>query len=527
MDSLLATYRLRCPPAEAPTIAREIALEQTVEVAAELVTDPRIANEIVGRVLEVRPSEDGAVVRIAYNAELARPHAGQLWNLLYGNISLKRGIRLVDVSFPASLHAVLPGPKLGIDGLRRRLGVHGRPLLATALKPRGSSPEQLAELAYQFALGGGDFVKDDHNLVDADFDDFRRRVELCQAAVERAAAETGRPCLYAPNLSPSAFELPRYIEFLRGSGVEAVLLAPLLLGFDTVRRLAMETPWFLMAHPTFCGSFFHDPDHGVAPEILLGQFFRGLGCDSVIFPNQGGRFAFSAAECQAIATAAHGPSDLWSPAWPAPAGGMTYERLPEMGRTFGSEAIFLIGGALLAGGTSLVETTRQFQARIADTFPAATHAAPAPLAATPSSCELPPMARPIAAPLLERLAFQTGFRWDGRSPTAYKQNAELPFAGVSRTELIGTSGERTAFDVRYFEIAAGGYSSREKHGHTHVIIGLRGVGELQLTDRVIPVAPHDIAYVAPWEVHQLKTVGAEPFGFLCIVDHDRDRPQAP
>jgi len=30
--------------------------------------------------------------------------------------------------------------------------------------------------------------------------------------------------------------------------------------------------------------------------------------------------------------------------------------------------------------------------------------------------------------------------------------------------------------------------------------------------------------VAPEEVHQLRNPADEPFGFLCIVDHERDRP---
>jgi len=33
--------------------------------------------------------------------------------------------------------------------------------------------------------------------------------------------------------------------------------------------------------------------------------------------------------------------------------------------------------------------------------------------------------------------------------------------------------------------------------------------------------------VPPDAVHQLRNEGDAPFGFLCIVDRDRDRPRAP
>ncbi len=91
---------------------------------------------------------------------------------------------------------------------------------------------------------------------------------------------------------------------------------------------------------------------------------------------------------------------------------------------------------------------------------------------------------------------------------------------MDRQELIGKFGESTAFDVRYFELAPGGYSSREKHFHTHVVIPVRG--------QVNSSARTDLSFASPGyclrsatAVHQLSNPTSEPFGFLCIVDHDR------
>ena len=71
-------------------------------------------------------------------------------------------------------------------------------MLMTALKPMGSTTAQLAAMAYDFAKGGIDVVKDDHGLADQPYSRFDERVRACAAAVARANAETGRRCIYAP-----------------------------------------------------------------------------------------------------------------------------------------------------------------------------------------------------------------------------------------------------------------------------------------------------------------------------------------
>ena len=104
---------------------------------------------------------------------------------------------------------------------------------------------------------------------------------------------------------------------------------------------------------------------------------------------------------------------------------------------------------------------------------------------------------------------------------------DLAFKGVRRVELVGKFAERSPTDLRYFEIEPGGYSSLEKHLHAHIVIGARGRGVLVLGERRETLAPMDVACIGPLETHQLRNESSEPFGFFCIVDHDRDRPGAP
>lgn len=113
--------------------------------------------------------------------------------------------------------------------------------------------------------------------------------------------------------------------------------------------------------------------------------------------------------------------------------------------------------------------------------------------------------------------------WSGIPLQEYKPSADH-HCGVLRQVLIGDSGERTRFQLRYFEIAPGGHTTLEHHQHEHVVLVLRGSGEVRLGEVWHVLGFGDTVYVAPHEVHQLRNREAEPFGFLCLVDTERDRP---
>ena len=528
MSEIAVTYDLACEPAQAPAVARAIALEQSVEVPAAVLQAANVPDDIVGDIGEISPVGDDSPcqrVTIRYRADLAAGQLSQLLNLIYGNISIQNKIRIVDIHLPEGLLARFPGPRCGEAGLRRLLGVYDRPLLATAIKPRGAALEHLVGIARAFALGGGDLVKDDHNLVDAEFDSFQKRVGACQQAVVHANRQTGRNTLYLPMLMPPLDELDRHVTFLAEIGVRGVLVCPYIVGPDVMRTLSHRHGLLCMAHPAFSGTFLHDPDHGIAPHILLGTLMRLAGADASVFPNHGGRFAFTAQQCRDIGRALTEPLGDLAPALPVPAGGMRFENLRQMTAMYGDRAIFLIGGALLSHSDNLVDGVRAFLERIsADHAPRYVEPQESSPAG-PSSCDIPAA---VASQIREHLRFDgRRFAWEGRDPIAYKDCSDLPFAGVTRVELLGRAGEPSAFELRYFEIAPGGYSSLERHRHIHAVIAVRGQGELVVHDRATPLAHLDIAYVPPMATHQLRATGDEPFGFFCIVDKDRDRPQAP
>lgn len=519
---IIARYRVRRSSEEAERLARFIALEQTVELPDALVTDPYVRDRVVGQVralVEVAPGVH--LIELAFRSELASRQLPQLLNLVYGNVSMLPGVRLVDLELPESLLAVWSGPKYGIAGLRRLLGVHDRPLLATAIKPRGSSIEHLARLAHDFALGGGDLVKDDQNLVDPDFETFKRRVDAVAKAVAEANRRTGRTCLYFPHLAAREEDLERCAEFVYHSGLRGVLLCPSILGLDRAREIAARYGFVFMAHPAASGAYTDAAEHGIDHHLWLGTFLRLAGADISVYPQPGGRFAYPPERVRALTEALRGRLGTLKPCFPAPAGGMGFGDLARLSGEYGADAVFLIGGSLLGHSDDLVASTRTFQAEIARHF-TPRYSAPedAVVAVQAPSQEAGEGVRSV-------LSFLAGFHWQGRSDRGYKNGNDGDFCGVRRVELIGKSGELTDFDLRYFEVQPGGYTSREKHLHTHVIVIARGQGELVLGEDAQPMRPMDIAYIKPLEVHQLRNTGQEPFGFFCIVDRERDRPMQP
>ena len=356
MNRFTVTYRIFAgDAATARDRAIGIALEQTVEVPMDVVPPGYIADEIVGRVEEIgRESDACFLARISYSGDASGSDLPQLLNVIFGNSSIQTGIKVTGLDL-GLLAARFPGPRFGIEGLRRLAATPEGPMIAPVLKPMGSAPETLARIADLSVRAGAQIIKEDHGLADQPAAPFEDRIPLIARAVARANAETGRSALYFAALSGPSETLMARARLAKDAGATGLLVMPGLVGFDLIRRLA-EAPDLglpIMTHPSFLGPYVLSPDTGFTHGMMFGTLQRLAGADISVFPNVGGRFGFTAEECLGITRACQTPDGIGRPMFPSPGGGMSPDRAADMRTMYGDDTVFLLGGSLLRAGDEI------------------------------------------------------------------------------------------------------------------------------------------------------------------------------
>jgi quercetin dioxygenase-like cupin family protein len=109
--------------------------------------------------------------------------------------------------------------------------------------------------------------------------------------------------------------------------------------------------------------------------------------------------------------------------------------------------------------------------------------------------------------------------WEGVAAQAYD---DPQLSGVRKHELIGEAEGAERYRVRYFEVPAGGATSRESHPHDHGVVIISGRARVTLGEETHEVGEGDVVYVAGDELHCFEALDQRPLGFVCVVG-----PRAP
>ncbi len=520
MKSLIITYTLTCPAATAHKEAEAVALEQSVELPPEAVTDQEVAWSTIPDIIELTPLTEiknslrQHRLRLAFSGKIIGNDIPQFLNVLFGNISLKKGLRVDDINLSPQISRIFPGPSTGIKGIRTMCGTPSGPLLCTALKPLGSSPSALKKMAKEFSRAGIQIIKDDHGFADQSSAPFKERVKAIQGAIK----ESGSHTLYFPNITGPREKMENHIAFALKEGVKGFLVSPFLVGLDTFRYLRATYPVTWMAHPSFSGAFFADRTQGITPGLLLGTIFRLLGADMSIYPHVGGRFNFTDEDCRDISRRLREERKDSKPSFPVPAGGISLSSVKKIHAFYGDDVMFLVGGSLYLENGGLESSTRALLALLKQPLTDKNSEE-----VSDNEKEIPSQPT-FSLPEGVTRQIMPG-RWQGIKRNKYKAEGKS-FQGISRTEIYVPDKGEAGFNVRYFEIVPGGYSSFEKHQHIHLVIGVCGKGEICIDDSRQTILPHDIVFIPPNRPHQLRNSSDKPFGFYCTVDHIRDKPFA-
>src|ERR1700755_585692 len=90
---------------------------------------------------------------------------------------------------------------------------------------------------------------------------------------------------------------------------------------------------------------------------------------------------------------------------------------------------------------------------------------------------------------------RSDFRWEGVELLPYKEDERALFKSVTRQTLF--SDPDLSGELRYFEVAPGGFSTLERHEHVHAVMIFRGRGHCLVGREVRPVEMHDLIAVPP------------------------------
>ncbi|MFH1801254.1 MAG: type III ribulose-bisphosphate carboxylase [archaeon] len=224
-------------------------------------------------------------IRIAYPIELFE--LGNLPDILSsvgGNIfGMKAAKELFweDVSIPKKMLKSFKGPRYGITGIRKLLNIKNRPLIGTIVKPKvGLNPKEHAQVAYEAWKGGCDIVKDDENLTNQNFNQFKKRFLFTTKMRKKAERETGERKAYLINCTAEIEEMKKRIKFVEKNHGNYIMLDILTLGWGGLQTARNFTKLPIHAHRAGHAMFDRDKKFGMSMEVIA-QLARMVGVDTL------------------------------------------------------------------------------------------------------------------------------------------------------------------------------------------------------------------------------------------------------
>lgn len=233
------------------------------------------------------------LVRIAYPTRLRDSgwNVQNIFTYIAGNVfGMKEvnALKILDVRFPPTMLGKYDGPSYTLDDMRKYLNVFDRPILGTIVKPKmGLTSAEYAEVAYDFRVGGGDFVKNDEPQADQDFCPYDKMVMHVKEAMDKAVKETGQKKVHSFNVSAADYDtMITRCEMIVNSGMEKWSYAFLIDG-TTAGRMAVQTlrrkypDVFIHFHRAGHGAFTR-PENPIWYSVLvLSKFARLAGASGI------------------------------------------------------------------------------------------------------------------------------------------------------------------------------------------------------------------------------------------------------
>jgi len=266
-------------------LAQKVAEESSIGTWTKINTlSDQMFQKLAAKVFYVN-SKTG-IFKIAYPLALFEPKSiPQLLSSIGGNVfsmKLVKNLRLQDIEFPEKYINQYPGPKWGINGIRKIIGVKKRPLIGCIMKPKiGLTSTQNAKLAAEIFKNGIDLIKDDENLTDLNFNRFDDRVKKVLALKKQVEKETKQKKIYAFNVTaPTEIMLER-AKLVKRLGGKCVMVDIVTAGWAGVQSLRnQDLGLILHGHRAGHSAFTRNKKHGMS-MLVLANLSRLAGIDQL------------------------------------------------------------------------------------------------------------------------------------------------------------------------------------------------------------------------------------------------------
>jgi ribulose-bisphosphate carboxylase large chain len=328
-------------------VAGGVAAESSVGTWTELTTVKPYVESLAARVFSIEGNE----AKIAYPVELFEP--GNMPNVLSsvaGNVfglRLLRNLRLTDVKFSRPLVKSFKGPQYGVEGIRKLVGVQGRPLVGTIIKPKlGLKTIDHAKVAYEAWLGGCDIVKDDENLSSQSFNLFEERLAKTLESRDRAEEETGEKKVYLINITSGTKEMLHRAELVLRHGGEYVMIDILTCGFAALQTFRDQGFQLVIhAHRAGHAAFTKNPLHGISMQVI-SRVARVIGVDQLHVGTVVGKMFETKEEVAENCDALTEEMFELKSVLPVASGGLHPRLIPALMEFFGKDFVIQAGGGI-------------------------------------------------------------------------------------------------------------------------------------------------------------------------------------
>ncbi len=271
--------------------------------------------------------------------------AGPLFERPFADI-----IRLADVVLPDDLLAAFRGPRYGIAGTRRSVGVGDDTLLFGGIvKPgAGLTPEEVAARCEAAASGAVHLIKDDEKMNNSAYCALGERVAAVSRALRRVEGDTGQHVLYCPHVTGRPDQMLEAGRAAVAAGATGLMLNVFAAGLASLEMLSTDdgTAVPIYVHSGGRSALVQRSGNGVDLRAWA-RFVRLLGGDYLDLYAQGGYLrAEEPAEAQRVAGALRDPWGALAPVLPACSGGLSAATLGQNYATFGRDLLPMAGSAI-------------------------------------------------------------------------------------------------------------------------------------------------------------------------------------